>query len=71
MDFRSIQLDLMEQVGATTYELRVRNFPGLVLIGGRDLNGSRRRKDVDDEQVREAKGDKLTRLMTWKPYFFN
>ena len=53
MDFRSIQLDLMEQVRATTYELKVRKFPGLVLIGGRNLNRSRRRKDVHDEQVSE------------------
>jgi hypothetical protein len=69
MEFRGIQLDLLKQVRATTYELGMRKFPGLVLIEGRDLNGSRRRKDVD-EQVR-GKGDKLTRLMTWKPYIFN
>ena len=70
MDFRSIELDLMEQVRTTTYELGVRKFPSLVLIERIDLNGSRRRKDVDDQQVRGI-GDKLTRLMTWKPYIFN
>lgn len=48
MEFRGIQLDLMEQVRATTYELGMRKFPGFVLIEGGDLNGSRRRKDVDE-----------------------
>ena len=44
MDFRSIQLNLMEQVRATTFELRVRKLIDLVLIGGRDLNGSNAEK---------------------------
>ena len=41
----------MEQVWAATYELGVGEFPGLVLpvIGRRDLNGGRRRKDVDKQ----------------------
>ena len=47
MEFKGIQLDLMEQVRAATNELGMGKFPGLVLIGGRDLNGGRRRKNVD------------------------
>jgi hypothetical protein len=69
MEFKGFPFDLMEQVRAATYKLGVENFPGLVLIGGRDLNGGRRRKDVDKQW--EAKGDKLTRLMTLKPYICN
>jgi hypothetical protein len=50
MEFRGIQLDLMEQVRAATFELGVGKFPGLVPIGGRDLvNGGRRRKYVDKQ----------------------
>jgi hypothetical protein len=47
MEFKVIliQLDLMEQVRTATYELGVGKFPGLVLNGGRDLNGGRRRKE--------------------------
>ena len=37
MEFKGIQLDLMEQVRAATYELGVRKFPGLVLVEGGDL----------------------------------
>ena len=49
MGFKGFPLDLMEQVRAATYELGVAKFPGLVLIGGRDLNVGRRRNDVDKQ----------------------
>ena len=50
MDFRSIELDLMEQFRTTTYELGVRKFP--FLIEERDLNGSRPDAEkMFDEQV--------------------
>ena len=49
MEFKGIQLDLMEQVRVATYEFGVGKFPGL--IQGRDLYEGRRRKEVD-KQVR-------------------
>ena len=49
MGFGGFPLDLMEQARAATYELGVAKFPGRVLIGGRDLNGGRRRKDVNKQ----------------------
>jgi hypothetical protein len=68
MESKVIQLDLIQQVRAATYELGVRKFPDLVLIEGRDLN-----KDVERKLMNKykEKSDKLTRLMAWKPYIFN
>jgi hypothetical protein len=54
MEFKGFPLDLMEQVRAATYKLEVAKFPGSVLIGRRDLNDGRHRKDVDKQWEAKA-----------------
>ena len=57
------------RVRAATYEFGVTKFPSLVLVGGRDSNGDVKKMLIKQWEVKG--NDKLTRLMTWKPYIFN